>query len=77
MRYLMMKKQLISMKKKLFLATFAIVSIVGCKKKVEEISNPCDVHELLINSLQVENMKLGSELDSMILKYDYDFAFTN
>ena len=73
----MMKKQWISMKRKLFLATFAVVSIAGCSKKVEEISNPCDVHELLIHSLQVENMKLGSELDSMILKYDHGFAFTN
>ena len=64
------------MKRKLFLATFAVVSIAGCSKKVEKISNPCDVHELLIHSLQIENMKLGSELDSMILKYDHGFAFT-
>ena len=65
------------MKRKLFLATFAIVSIVGCSKKVEQTNNPCEIYESLIYSLQVENMKLGSQLDSMILVHDYSFVFTN
>ena len=65
------------MKRKLFLAAFAIVSIDGCGKKVKETNNPCKNYELVIYSLQIENMKLGSELDSMILKYDHGFAFTN
>ena len=65
------------MKRKLFLATFAIVSIVGCSKKVEETNDFCKKYESFIYSLQMENMRIGSELDSMILKYDYGFAFTN
>ena len=65
------------MKRKLFLAAFAIVSIVGCNKKVEETNNPCKIYESVIYSLQMENMRIGSELDSMILKYDHGFAFTN
>ena len=65
------------MKRKLFLATFTIVSIVGCGKKVEETNNPCKNYELVIYSLQMENMKLGSQLDSMILTHDYSFVFTD
>ena len=65
------------MKRKLFLTTFAIMSIVGCSKKVEETNNPCENYESVIYSLQVENMKLGSQLDSMILVHDYNYAFTN
>ena len=65
------------MKRKLFLATFTIVSIVGCGKKVEETNNPCKNYELVIYSLQMENMKLGGKLDSMILVHDYNYAFTN
>ncbi len=65
------------MKRKLFLATFAIVSIVGCSKKVEETNNPCENYESVIYSLQMENMKLGNELDSMILVHDHNYAFTN
>ena len=65
------------MKRKLFLATFAIVSIVGCNKEVKETNNPCKNYELVIYSLQMENMKLGSKLDSMILVHDYNYAFTN
>ena len=30
-----------------------------------------------IDSLELEIMDLGKKLDSMTLKYDYDFAFTN
>ena len=65
------------MKRKLFLATFAIVSIVGCGKKVEETNNPCKIYEAVVYSLQMENMKLGSQLDSMMLVHDYNYAFTN
>jgi len=72
-----MEIKIINMKRKLFLATFAIVSIVGCSKKVEETNNPCENYELVIYSLQVENMKLGSQLDSMMLVHDYNYAFTD
>jgi len=72
-----MEIKIINMKRKLFLATFAIVSIVGCSKKVEETNNPCENYELVIYSLQMENMKLGSQLDSMTLVHDYNYAFTN
>jgi len=72
-----MEIKIINMKRKLFLATFAIVSIVGCSKKVEETNNPCENYELVIYSLQMENMKLGSQLDSMMLVHDYNYAFTN
>ena len=65
------------MKRKLFLAAFAIVSIVGCNKKVEETNNLCENYELVIYSLQMENMKLGGQLDSMMLVHDYCYAFTN
>ena len=65
------------MKRKLFLAAFAIVSIVGCGKKVKETNNHCEIYESVIYSLQVENMKLGGKLDSMILVHDYNYAFTN
>ncbi len=71
------KIKIINMKRKLFLATFAIVSIVGCSKKVEETNNPCENYESVIYSLQMENMKLGNELDSMILVHDHNYAFTN
>ena len=30
-----------------------------------------------IDSLELEIMNLGRKLDSMTLKYDYDFTFTN
>jgi len=72
-----MKIKIINMKRKLFLATFAIVSIAGCSKKAEETNNPCENYELVIYSLQMENMKLGSKLDSMVLVHDYNYAFTN
>ena len=65
------------MKRKLFLATLAIVSIVSCNKEIKETNNPCENHELVIYSLQMENMKLGGQLDSMILVHDYNYAFTN
>ena len=64
------------MKRKLFLAAFAIVSIAGCGKKVKKTNNPCKNYELVIYSLQMENMKLGSQLDSIMLVHDYNYAFT-
>ena len=36
-----------------------------------------NTNELKIDSLQVEIMGLGRRLDSMILKYDYGWEFTN
>ena len=75
----MMKKKMkiINMKRKLFLVTFAIVSITGCSKKVKETNNPCENYESVIYSLQMENMKLGGQLDSIMLVHDYNYAFTN
>ena len=39
--------------------------------------NPCNIQQSKIDSLQLEIMQIGWELDSMILKFDYGFAFTN
>ena len=64
------------MKRKLFLAAFAIVSIVGCSKKVEE-TNLCEKHDWKIHMLQQENMDIGRKLDSMQLKYDYPEFWKN
>ena len=64
----------INMKRKLIIATFAIVSIASCSKKVD---NTCKEYENRINSLQNELTIVGSELDSMILLHDYGFSFTN
>ena len=74
----MMKKKMkiINMKRKLILATFAISFIVSCGKKVKETNSPCENYESVIYSLQMENMKLGSQLDSIMLVHDYNYAFT-
>ena len=50
--------------------------------KCNNISNKLDViisvsNKSKIDSLEYELMNLGSKLDSMMLKYDYDFTFTN
>jgi len=63
------------MKRKLFLATLAIVSIASCGKKVEDTT--CEEYKNKIELLENEITILGSKLDSMILKYDYDYIFTN
>ena len=39
--------------------------------------NPCNIYKAKIDSLQQEIMDIGWKLDSMMLKYDYNFAFTN
>ena len=67
----------------------AIISIAGVSfwyssivnKKYNNISNKLDViisvsKKGKIDSLQNELMDLGGKLDSMILKYDYNFEFT-
>ena len=67
----------------------AIITIVGVSfwysstvnKKYNNISNKLDMiisvsKKGKIDSLQNELMDLGSKLDSMILKYDYNFEFT-
>ena len=36
-----------------------------------------NANELKIDSLQMEIMDLGRRLDSMVLKYDYNWEFTN
>ena len=67
----------------------AIITIVGVSfwyssivnKKYNNISNKLDViisvsKKGKIDSLQNELMDLGGKLDSMILKYDYNFEFT-
>ena len=68
----------------------AIITIIGvsfwysstANKKYNNISNKLDMIINLsekdkIDSLEFELMNLGSKLDSMMLKYDYNFAFTN
>ena len=68
----------------------AIITIIGvsfwysstANKKYNNISNKLDMIINLsekdkIDSLEFELMNLGSKLDSMMLKYDYNFDFTN
>ena len=68
----------------------AIIAIAGVSfwysstvnKKYNIISNKLDMiisvsKKGKIDSLQQELMNLGSKLDSMTLKYDYGFEFTN
>ena len=68
----------------------AIIAIVGvsfwhstnANKKYNNISSKLDIVISLseknkIDSLEFELMNLGSKLDSMVLKYDYNFNFTN
>ena len=54
---------------------------ITINKKYNNISNKLDViisvsKKGKIDSLQNELMDLGGKLDSMILKYDYNFEFT-
>ena len=55
---------------------------ITINKKYNNISNKLDViisvsKKGKIDSLEYELMNLGGKLDSMILKYDYNFKFTN
>ena len=55
---------------------------IATNKKYNNISNKLDViisvsNKSKIDSLEYELMNLGSKLDSMILKYDYNFKFTD
>ena len=55
---------------------------IATNKKYNNISNKLDViisvsKKGKIDSLEYELMNLGGKLDSMILKYDYNFKFTN
>ena len=50
--------------------------------KYDNISNKLDMiidvsDKSKIDSLQMEIMDLGRRLDSMVLKYDYNWEFTN
>ena len=73
------------MKTKLTIIVILGVSLwhsVTINKKYNNISNKLDViisvsNKSKIDSLEYELMNLGSKLDSMMLKYDYDFTFTN
>ena len=55
---------------------------IAISKKYNNISNKLDMiisvsEKGKIDSLEYELMSLGSKLDSMILKYDYNFKFTD
>ena len=39
--------------------------------------NPCNIYQATIDSLHQELSNIGGKLDSMILKHDYGFDFTN
>tara|TARA_R100000152_G_C6644275_1_gene87833 strand:+ start:56 stop:277 length:222 start_codon:yes stop_codon:yes gene_type:complete len=73
------------MKNKLVVIVILGVSLwhsVTINKKYNNISNKLDMiisvsKKGKIDSLQQELMNLGSKLDSMTLKYDYGFEFTN
>ena len=73
------------MKNKMTIIVILGVSLwhsVTINKKYNNISNKLDMiisvsNKSKIDSLQQELMYLGAKLDSMILKHDYNFAFTN
>ena len=75
------------MKKIIKISFVAILGIslwyfITINKKYNNISNKLDViisvsKKGKIDSLEYELMNLGGKLDSMILKYDYNFKFTN
>ena len=62
-------------------ALFVAISVTT-NKQSSNISNKLDTiisvsKKCKIDSLELEIMNLGRKLDSMTLKYDYDFTFTN
>jgi len=73
------------MKNKMTIIVILGVSLwhsVAINKKYNNISSKLDMiisvsEKGKIDSLQNELMYLGAKLDSMILKYDYNFEFTN
>ena len=66
-----------------------IASVATCNKKYNNVYSKLDMiisnqemiwlktNELKIDSLYQEIMDLGQKLDSMVLKYDYGWEFTN
>ena len=79
---------MIQMMKKIIKISFIIILgislwyFITINKKYNNISNKLDViisvsKKGKIDSLEYELMNLGGKLDSMILKYDYNFKFTN
>ena len=75
------------MKKIIKISFVAILGIslwyfITINKKYNNISNKLDMiisvsKKGKIDALEYELMNLGCKLDSMILKYDYNFKFTN
>ena len=62
-------------------ALFLAISVTT-NRQSSSISNKLDTvisvsKKGKIDSLELEIMDLGRKLDSMTLKHDYDFAFTN
>ena len=73
------------MKTKIGIITIVSASLLyfnTVDKKYNNISNKLDMiisvsKKGKIDSLQQELMNLGGKLDSMMLKHDYNFEFTN
>ena len=67
----------------LVLAGMLCISIsITFNKKYNNIYSKLDMiientNDSKVDSLQMEIMDLGQKLDSMILKYDYNWEFTN
>ena len=78
-------QELMKMKNKITIITIVGVSFwysTSVNKKYNNISDKLDIviglsEKNKIDSLEFELMNLGSKLDSMVLKYDYNFDFTN
>ena len=67
----------------LVLAGMLCISIsITFNKKCDNIYSKLDMiientNDSKVDSLQIEIMDLGQKLDSMVLKYDYGWEFTN
>ena len=75
-------KDIINMKKIAILAMGVVIGYSITTSKYNNISNKLDViiensYKGKIDSLQLEIMDIGWKLDSMTLKYEHEWVFTN
>ena len=75
-------KDIINMKKIAILAMGVVIGYSITTSKYNNISNKLDViiensYKGKIDSLQLEIMDIGWKLDSMTLKYEHEWVFTD
>ena len=75
-------KDIINMKKIAILAMGVVIGYSITTSKYNNISNKLDMiiensYKGKIDSLQLEIMDIGWKLDSMTLKYEHEWVFTN